>query len=119
MDLTITATFFLTAACILAYGDELQELVIGFRPKTKPQPSSKDAPKVLQSKTPLSMLPALSRDLQSSDPARWERALSHIPNYPPQDISKALVPLLDGPSTDLRDRIADLLLRHGLSLIHI
>lgn len=112
MDLTLIATLLLLAACVLAYGDELQELFLGIRPFAHSNPSSPSA-KAQASASPRSMLQSLARDLEGVDPARWRRALEHLPNYPPQELSRVLVPLLEGPPTELRDQIADVLLRHG------
>lgn len=108
----LLASVFFLSAIILAYADELRELLLLLRaPVADPSPVLALAP--ASPPIPVSMLDSLIRDLTGSDPARRERAFELLPNFPPRELTRSLVGLLDGPVTDFRDRVADLLLRHG------
>lgn len=114
VETTALAVSLLSFACALAYWDELRTLT-GRTRAPSPTPARPPAPalKAVPVAGPASMLETLARDLESPDPRKVSRALDGLANYPPGELSRHLIPLLDGPVDDTRDRIADLLLRHG------
>lgn len=107
----ILASIFFSAAVVLAYAEELRELLGTLAPTAAPRPALALAP--AGPEIPVSMLDSLVRDVTGPDPARRERAFQLLPNFPPGELTRSLVGVLDGPVNDLRDRVADLLLRHG------
>jgi HEAT repeat protein len=111
MHSIILAAIFFTAACALAYADELRAVAGSLVPASAPLGAH--PVRVVAAPPPRSMLDSLVRDLEAPDPKRVSRALERLPQYPPGELSRHLVPLLDGPVTETRDRVADLLLRHG------
>jgi len=118
MALVLLAATAFAAAVSLAYAEELQELLRRLAPAApRPPPGETELRPVPASGASggetLSMLDSLVKDLGHSDPARRQRALERLPHYPPGELSRRLVPLLDGPVDEHRDRVADLLLRCG------
>ncbi len=103
------ASILFFAACVLAYAEELKELATWARKPTAPQSL---AP-VSAAPAPQSMLSSLLKDLDSPDPKRRNRAFEALPQYRSGELTRSLIPMLDGPINDTRDRIADLLLRNG------
>lgn len=112
MGLVLLATLCGISAFAVAYFDELMSLVrVGPAGDLAAPPPPREAPRADGS--PTSMLASLVKDLVSADPRRRTRALERLPQFPPRELTGALVPLLAGPPDETRDRIADLLLRHG------
>ena len=113
MHSIILASIFFSAACALAYADELRAVADSLRPTPAAKPAPVTSMRVVASAPPASLLESLVRDLEAPDPRRRARALERLPQYPPGELSRHLVPMLAGPVSDTRDRVADLLLRHG------
>lgn len=113
MGLVLLASILFTAACALAYADELGELTRRLQPAAAAAGPAPVRSLPTAAAPPLSMLDSLVRDLTSPDPTRQARALERLPAYPPGELSRRLVPMLAGPVDPHRDRVADLLLRCG------
>ncbi len=117
MGIFLVALSLVLAGALLAYGEELAALA---RDRGEPAgvlvPALVDASGTvpnLEAGNPTHLLDSLVKDLESPDARRRDRALASLPNYPPRVLARRLVPRLEGPATEAKDRIADLLLRHG------